>query len=90
VNGGHQLLSWQHGYYLPTGCGGGSLGGDLTARDEDIPGAIHSLDQLAYGISTAVNAQNNAGTDLNGNAGTAANPLYIFSHPRRWRAARPR
>ena len=61
--------------------GGGSLGGDLTARDEDIPGAIHSLDQLAYGISTVVNAQNNAGTDLNGNAGTAANPLYIFSQP---------
>ncbi len=35
--------------------GGGQLGGYLTARDVDIPGALNSLDQLAYGISTAVN-----------------------------------
>jgi flagellar hook-associated protein 1 FlgK len=61
--------------------GGGSLGGELTARDQDIPSALASLDQLAYGISTSVNAQNNAGTDLVGNTGTAANPLYIFSQP---------
>jgi flagellar hook-associated protein 1 FlgK len=61
--------------------GGGSLGGILTARDQDIPGALASLDQLAYGISTSVNAQNNAGTDLDGNTGTAADPLYIFSQP---------
>jgi flagellar hook-associated protein 1 FlgK len=61
--------------------GGGSLGGYLTARDQDIPGALHSLDQLAYSISTAVNTQNNAGTTLDGVTGTAANPLYIFSQP---------
>jgi flagellar hook-associated protein 1 FlgK len=61
--------------------GGGSLGGILTARDQDIPGALASLDQLAYGISTAVNAQNNAGTDLDGKTGTAADPLYIFTQP---------
>jgi len=61
--------------------GGGSLGGDLTARDEDIPGALGSLDQLAYSISTAVNTQNNAGTDLDGATGTAASSLYIFSEP---------
>jgi len=61
--------------------GGGSLGGVLTARDQDIPDALASLDQLAYGISTAVNAQNNAGTDLSGNTGTVAKPLYIFSQP---------
>jgi flagellar hook-associated protein 1 FlgK len=61
--------------------GGGSLGGILTARDQDIPGALASLDQLAYGISTAVNAQNNAGRDLDGNTGTAVDPLYIFSQP---------
>jgi flagellar hook-associated protein 1 FlgK len=59
--------------------GGGQLGGYLTARDVDIPGAVNSLDQLAYSISTTVNAQNNAGTDLNGVTGTPANPLYIFS-----------
>ena len=41
--------------------GVGSLGGDLTARDTDIPNTLASLDQLAYTISTRVNAQNNAG-----------------------------
>ena len=61
--------------------GGGSLGGDLMARDTDIPGALSSLDQLAYGISTEVNALNNAGTDMDGNTGTAANPLNLFSQP---------
>ena len=61
--------------------GGGSLGGYLTARDEDIPSALNSLDQLAYGISTAVNAQNNAGTTLDGTTGSADNPLYIFNQP---------
>jgi flagellar hook-associated protein 1 FlgK len=61
--------------------GGGELGGYLTARDEDIPGAISSLDQLAYSVSTQVNAQNNAGTDLDGVTGTAAAPLDIFNEP---------
>jgi flagellar hook-associated protein 1 FlgK len=61
--------------------GGGQLGGYLTARDQDIPKALSSLDQLAYSISTAVNKQNNTGTDLNGATGTAANPLYIFNEP---------
>jgi flagellar hook-associated protein 1 FlgK len=61
--------------------GGGSLGGYLTARDQDIPSALNSLDQLAYSISTTVNAQNNAGTDYDGVTGTAANPLYIFRQP---------
>lgn len=59
--------------------GGGSLGGYLTARDQDIPSALDSLDQLAYGVSTQVNALNNAGTDLSGATGTVANPLNIFS-----------
>ncbi len=65
--------------------GGGSLGGYLTARDQDIPGVVASLDQLAYGIATAVNAQNNAGIDLNGIGGTGVNPvnppLNIFNPP---------
>jgi flagellar hook-associated protein 1 FlgK len=46
---------------------------------------VASLDQLAFGISTAVNAQNNAGIDLNGIAGSVVNPLNpplnIFSEP---------
>jgi flagellar hook-associated protein 1 FlgK len=65
--------------------GGGSLGGDLTARDQDIPQVLNSLDQLAFGIATAVNQQNNAGVDLNGIGGTGvnlANPaLNIFNAP---------
>jgi flagellar hook-associated protein 1 FlgK len=65
--------------------GGGLLGGYLTARDQDIPGVLASLDQLAYGIGTAVNAQNNAGVDLNGVGGTGVNPLNpplnIFDQP---------
>ena len=61
--------------------GGGQLGGYLTARATDIPNALSSLDQLAYDISTSVNAANNTGTDLNGVTGTVPNPLYIFNQP---------
>jgi len=66
---------------LQLAAGGGQLGGYLTARDVDIPGALASLDQLAYSISTSVNAQNNSGTDLTGATGTVANPLNIFNEP---------
>jgi flagellar hook-associated protein 1 FlgK len=61
--------------------GGGELGGYLTARDQDIPSVMNSLDQLAYSVSTQVNALNNAGTDLDGLTGTVANPLFIFNQP---------
>jgi len=49
--------------------GGGSLGGLLTARDTDLPEVSAQLDQLAYNVSIAVNAQNNSGSDVNGNTG---------------------
>jgi len=58
--------------------GGGSLGGTLAARDQDIPGVLASLDQLAYSVSTSVNTKNNAGTDLDGDNSNAGN---IFSAP---------
>jgi len=61
--------------------GGGQLGGYLTAATQDIPSAMATLDQLAYSISTSVNALNNAGTDLNGATGSAASPLYVFNEP---------
>jgi flagellar hook-associated protein 1 len=61
--------------------GGGELGGYLTVRDQDIPSAMHALDQMAYNISTQVNTQNSAGTDLSGITGTATNPLNIFAQP---------
>jgi len=56
--------------------GGGQLGGLLMVRDVDIPAAINSLDQFAYGISSQVNTINNAGTDLLGHNGGAGD---IFS-----------
>jgi flagellar hook-associated protein 1 FlgK len=55
---------------------GGSLGGILQARDQDLPQVSTALDSLAYGIGSAVNAQNAAGVDANGNAGGA-----IFTLP---------
>lgn len=51
--------------------GGGELGGILMARDQDIPQVATALDQLAWGLATAFNAQNAAGSDLNGNPGGA-------------------
>lgn len=68
--------------------GGGQLGGYLTARDTDIPSALNALDELAYSISTAVNSDNNAGVDADGDTGaavsgstTGAMTLDIFSPP---------
>jgi flagellar hook-associated protein 1 FlgK len=56
--------------------GGGTLGGYLTARDQDIPSVLSSLDQLAYYVSTEVNTQNSLGSNLNGDSGSA-----IFATP---------
>ena len=56
--------------------GGGQLGGLLTVRGQDIPQLQKSLDTLAYNLGSAVNAQNAAGVDANGNPGGA-----IFSLP---------
>jgi len=71
--------------------GGGQLGGLLTARDQDIPSVLNSLDNLAFNVSTQVNTLNNAGTDYSGVEGTGTNstgtvgtgttPLYIFNQP---------
>ncbi len=58
--------------------GGGQIGGLLTARDQSIPATLASLDQLAYGLATSVNAANNTGTDLVGDNGNAGN---IFNAP---------
>jgi len=50
---------------------GGSLGGILQARDQDLPQVSSALNQLAYGIAVMVNTQNEAGLDANGNPGGA-------------------
>lgn len=56
--------------------GGGQLGGLLTVRDQDIPQMQSALDTLAYNLGTAINTQNAAGSDANGNPGGA-----IFTVP---------
>lgn len=56
--------------------GGGSLGGTLTARDQDIPQMQGALDTLAYSLASALNTANEAGSDANGNPGQA-----IFNIP---------
>jgi flagellar hook-associated protein 1 len=48
---------------------GGSLAGTIQVRDQEIPGILSQLDQLAAGFASAVNAANAQGYDLNGNAG---------------------
>lgn len=47
----------------------GRLAGQLEARDTQIPTLLTQLDTLAAGLATAVNAQHQAGFDLNGNPG---------------------
>jgi flagellar hook-associated protein 1 len=54
----------------------GLLGGILQARDRDLPQASSALDSLACAIGSAVNTQNQAGLDANGNPGAA-----IFTLP---------
>lgn len=51
--------------------GGGQIGGALQARDSDIPKAQASIDQLAWSVGSAVNAQQAGGTDANGASGAA-------------------
>jgi flagellar hook-associated protein 1 len=48
---------------------GGQLAGQIQIRDQEIPSLQNSLDTLAYSLTTAVNTQNKAGYDLNGNPG---------------------
>ncbi len=49
--------------------GGGKLGGMLRARDMILPGALRSLDTVAYNLATTVNAVHNAGQGLSGAVG---------------------
>lgn len=49
--------------------GGGQIGGLVMVRNQDIPQMLNSLDTLAYDLATALNTQNQAGSDANGNPG---------------------
>jgi flagellar hook-associated protein 1 len=48
---------------------GGQLGGEINVRDQVIPGVLSSLDALASGLAANVNAAQQQGYDLNGDAG---------------------
>jgi flagellar hook-associated protein 1 FlgK len=65
-----------NGKDVTSGITGGQLGGVLQARDQELPAYASALDNLAYGIGTAVNQQNALGNDGNGNPGAA-----IFTLP---------
>lgn len=78
VNGVTHLFSGNTDITAALSSGGGQIGGLLTARDQNIPNTLASLDQLAYGIATQINAINNGGKDLAGDNGSAGN---IFNAP---------
>jgi flagellar hook-associated protein 1 FlgK len=75
VNGNTNVIS-ALGQDITSALTGGSIGGMLQARDQDLPSASSALDSLAYTIGSAVNTQNQAGLDANGNPGGA-----IFNLP---------
>ncbi len=54
---------------LTTSLTGGSLAGLIQIRDQEIPSISSSLDQLAAGLATNLNAANAEGTDLNNAVG---------------------
>jgi flagellar hook-associated protein 1 FlgK len=74
VNGTTHVVAG--GQDVTSGLTGGTLGGVLQARDQELPAYASALDNLAYGIGTAVNQQNALGTDGNGSPGQA-----IFTLP---------
>jgi len=76
VAGTIHVLAGGGGQDVTSGLTGGQLGGILEARDQKLPGYTSALDSFAYGIASAVNAQNALGVDGNGNPGAA-----IFSLP---------
>ncbi|MGB7584663.1 MAG: flagellar hook-associated protein FlgK [Terriglobales bacterium] len=55
---------------------GGSLGGAIQVRDQDIPGILNQLNTLASQFATSFNAAQAQGYDLNGNPGQA---LFAFN-----------
>lgn len=76
MSAGNIAVTAANGQDITSGISGGQLGGTLEARDGALATAATALDTLAYAIGSAVNAQNAAGVDANGNPGGA-----IFTLP---------
>jgi flagellar hook-associated protein 1 len=71
VSGTTHIIAGINGQDLTLGLTGGTLGGVLQARDQELPVVATALDNLAYGIGTQTNQQNEQGLDGNGNPGQA-------------------
>ena len=69
--GGATVIQDSSGNDITSTVTGGSVGGLLTAQTTDLPAVQSALDQVAYRVATAVNAQNEAGLDASGNVGGA-------------------
>jgi flagellar hook-associated protein 1 len=66
-----QVLAGPNFTNVTSGLTRGSLGGTLQALTTSIPPLLGQLDTSAYSIASAVNTQNEAGVDANGNPGAA-------------------
>jgi len=71
VDGATQIVAGDPPAALSNDIQGGTIGGMLQARDQDIPPMQAAMDQLAYAVGSAVNTQNQAGTTPSGVAGGA-------------------
>jgi flagellar hook-associated protein 1 len=71
VSGTTHILAGANQDDITANTTGGQLGGVLQARDQELPTFTTALDNLAYGIATQVNTQNEQGIDANGNPGQA-------------------
>jgi flagellar hook-associated protein 1 FlgK len=69
TTGMNQIYS--QGANITSAITGGSLGGDLQVRDQEIPSLQQSLDNLAASLISNVNSANKQGYDLNGDKGKA-------------------
>ena len=76
ITNGNVVVVSASGQDITSRLAGGSLGGILDAREQNLPQVSSALDALAYAIGSAVNAQNAAGLDANGESGSA-----IFTLP---------
>ena len=66
-DGAHHVLA--QGADITTAISAGKLGGLIAVRDQKIPELNSSLDQLAAGLSSALNTAHRSGFDLNGDVG---------------------
>jgi flagellar hook-associated protein 1 len=71
VGGVTHILAGPSNQDVTSNLTGGSLGGVLQARDQQVPSFQTSLDNLAYAIGTQVNQINSQGLDASGNPGQA-------------------